>query len=500
MTSPFSAPIDRSDPTLKESDARLVAVLGLLAETSRLLAASSDLRANLDAVAHSLVPACFSWCLIDLDDGSAPIGIAPPRDDGGPRFRAALMGRRSPIGFLSVGIDPATAAIDRAIADEIAARIASFVVVSHALAREHVVADTLQRALLPETFPNGDGVRFSAAYDPAASEASVGGDWYDAFPLPDGRIAVSIGDVGGHGLSAAVVMGEVRQAFRAAAVDVGSPALVLERANAIVNMRESPVMVTALFGIYDRTTSAFTYAAAGHPAPILATAEGKPVLLPGGGMPLGIEEKIGARDWTIPLPPGALLALYTDGLIELERDVVAGLENLCAAVGTEAAQPEPLEDARAIHDRIFRERGSADDAATLAVRIDEAIPPILALSFSAAPFVIPIVRDALRSWCIGMRLNEDDTFGILLATGEALANAVEHAYDDTHGIVRLRAAIDDDAITVAVEDQGRWKPPTVNDERGRGLPIMRALMDSVAIESDDHRKAIHLRRTMRSAR
>jgi anti-sigma regulatory factor (Ser/Thr protein kinase) len=499
MTSPFSAPIDRSDPTLKESDARLVAVLGLLAETSRLLAASSDLRCNLDAVARSLVPACFAWCRIDLDDGSAPIGITAPDDEHGPRFRVALMGRRAPIGFLTVGIDPENAALDRAIADEIAARIASFVVVSQALAREHAVADTLQRALLPESFPSAEGVHFSAAYDPAASEAIVGGDWYDAFALPDGRIAVSIGDVGGHGLPAAVVMGEVRQAFRAAAVNVGSPALVLERANAIVNMRENPVMVTALFGIYDRATSAFTYAAAGHPAPILATAQGKPVLLPGGGMPLGIDESIDARDWTIPLPPGALLALYTDGLIELERDVVAGLENLCKAVGAEAAQHEPLEDARAIHDRIFSDRESADDAATLALRIAETVRPTLELSFSAAPFIIPIVRDALRSWCVGMRLNEDDTFGILLATGEALANAVEHAYDDTHGLVRLRAILDDESITVAVEDQGRWKPPTVNDERGRGLPIMHALMDSVDIESDDHRKTIHLRRTITPA-
>ena len=87
------------------------------------------------------------------------------------------------------------------------------------------MADTLQRALLPERLPVDDRLAFDAAYLPGASEAIVGGDWYDAFRLPDGRIAFSIGDVAGHGLRAAIVMGEVRQAFRAAALNPNSPSL-----------------------------------------------------------------------------------------------------------------------------------------------------------------------------------------------------------------------------------------------------------------------------------
>ncbi len=199
-------------------------------------------------------------------------------------------------------------------------------------AREHHVADTLQRALLPERLPVDDRLSFDAAYLPGAEEAIVGGDWYDAFRLPDGRIAFSIGDVAGHGLRAAIVMGEVRQAFRAAALNPNSPSLVLERANTIVNMRANPVMVTAIFGIVDPRDGVLTYACAGHPAPLLALPCGTVQLLPKDGLPLGIVDQVGASDWTFTLPPGALFALYTDGLIEYSRDVLEGEARLVEAV------------------------------------------------------------------------------------------------------------------------------------------------------------------------
>ncbi|HEY9179226.1 MAG TPA: SpoIIE family protein phosphatase, partial [Candidatus Baltobacteraceae bacterium] len=158
--------------------------------------------------------------------------------------------------------------------------------------RTHRVADRLQRALLPESFPPVRDAEFHAAYRPASDEAEIGGDWYDAFALPDGRIAISMGDVAGHGLEAATVMGEIRQAMRSAAVGETSPAVVLEHINRVINLRDTIGMVTAIFGYYRPECRELTYAVAGHPAPVITIAEGFHGFLPGGGMPLGVEPHI----------------------------------------------------------------------------------------------------------------------------------------------------------------------------------------------------------------
>ncbi|HYL26547.1 MAG TPA: SpoIIE family protein phosphatase, partial [Candidatus Nitrosotalea sp.] len=138
--------------------------------------------------------------------------------------------------------------------------------------REHRVADRLQRALLPEQLPAIPGNGFYAAYRPASDEADVGGDWFDAFALADGRVAVSVGDVAGHGLEAAVIMGEMRQAIRTAAIAAPDPAAVLDQVNRMVALREGVGMVTAIFGVYDPASSLLTYSSAGHPPPLLALA------------------------------------------------------------------------------------------------------------------------------------------------------------------------------------------------------------------------------------
>ena len=209
-------------------------------------------------------------------------------------------------------------------------------------------------------------MRFDAAYIPATEEAIVGGDWYDAFPLPDGRIALSIGDVAGHGLRAAIVMGEVRQAFRAAALNPTSPSDVLERANTIVNMRPNPIMVTAIFGIIDPATSTITYAAAGHPAPVLAL----PCLLVNGcpragfrsASPTASMRPIGRSRFR----PGAYLAMYTDGLIEHSHDILAGEEQLLAAMREEIVDRSAT-PALSLMQRVFGETKNSDDAAALFV-------------------------------------------------------------------------------------------------------------------------------------
>jgi anti-sigma regulatory factor (Ser/Thr protein kinase) len=292
-------------------------------------------------------------------------------------------------------------------------------------------------------------------------------------------------------LRAAIVMGEVRQAFRAAALNPTSPSVVLERANTIVNMRPNPTMVTAIFGIIDPATATITYAAAGHPAPLLALPCKMVERLPTGGIPLGIADEIDATDWSFTIPPGAYLAFYTDGLIENSKDVLKGEEALVEAMRAEIV--ERIEaPALSLMRRVFRERKNVDDAAALFVATSDAPKKDLSFDFSAIPQAVPIVRRTLNRFAMRLGLDEDRTYSLITAVGEAMANAVEHAYPSRPGIVRLRVWTNDKTLHATIEDDGRWKQAQKRDERGRGLPLMRALMDGVEIRTNQQHTTISL--------
>ncbi|GAC1416465.1 MAG: hypothetical protein NVSMB5_06610 [Candidatus Velthaea sp.] len=381
--------------------------------------------------------------------------------------------------------------IERDLFDELAVRVAVAVDSAQIYAREHHVADTLQRALLPDRLPHAEGQRFDAAYLPGAEEAIVGGDWYDAFTLPDGRIALSIGDVAGHGLRAAIVMGEVRQAFRAAALNPTSPSDVLERANTIVNMRANPVMVTAIFGIINPATSTLTYASAGHPPPVFAMPDGTVQRLPTEGIPLGIADEIEARDWTFTIPTGGLVALYTDGLIEYSRDVIDGEARLLDALRAEVLSLSAT-PARSLLRRVFSDCKNTDDVAALIVSIDDTPARDFSFDFTAIPMAVPLVRRALQRYGVRLGLDAEGMFSLVTAVGEAMANAVEHAYPDAPGVVRIRIANSGHSLITTIEDDGRWKPAQKRDERGRGLPLMRALMNGVEIKTHQSSTVVRL--------
>ncbi len=473
---------------------RLAASLRLLVAASRELAASFDYAQTLTAVAGLVVPAFAAGFAVEVDEGEIRTTLARSGalDDDALAWPLIARGRR--LGDLRLG-RPHRAAIEGDepldLWEELALRIAITIDAAQVYAREHHVADTLQRALLPDRLPADPQLAFDAAYLPGAEEAIVGGDWYDAFRLPDGRIAFSLGDVAGHGLRAAIVMGEVRQAFRAAALNPNSPSLVLERANTIVNMRANPVMVTAIFGIADPRDSTVTYASAGHPAPVLALPCGTAHVLPKDGVPLGIVNVVAASDWTITVPPGAMLALYTDGLIEYSRDAIEGERRLIDALRA-AAIETPAQPARALLARIFDGRANTDDVATLTIAANDAPSTHFSFAVSALPMAVPIVRRSLDRYARRLGIDEDRRFALLTATGEALANAVEHAYDGTPGLVRVSAGTADRALSISIEDEGKWKPAQRRDERGRGLPLMRALMDGVEIRTHQGRTQVRL--------
>lgn len=226
---------------------------------------------------------------------------------------------------------------------------------------EKRIADALQTAFLQKDLPLSPTVGLHAAYVPAADSARVGGDWYDAFELPDGRILFSIGDVAGHGLEAAVIMSRARQAIVVAALHENDPAAVLARANKAIVLQDA-TMVTAICGYLDPRAMEVTYATAGHPAPVML-APGEPAaFLPHDGIPLGIEAEASFRTFVAHAQHGGVLVLYTDGVIEHKRNIVEGERTLLAAIDAAARAENP---AVAIHRNIFAGASSRDDVAIL---------------------------------------------------------------------------------------------------------------------------------------
>ena len=232
---------------------------------------------------------------------------------------------------------------------------------------ERQIATRFQAASLPRELPACDELRFDAVYVPGSREAEIGGDWYDAFALPDGRIALSVGDVMGSGLDAAVKMGKVRQAIRAAAVIDADPLTMLRAADATFRMDDPDGLATALAAVIDPATMMMRYASAGHHPPLVRNTDGAVrELQVDPGLPLGMRGTTGSRVDTLELEDGALIVIYTDGLIEATHDAEEGERRLRAAllaIDVDAARP-----AQSIHDAVLAD-GLRDDVAILTIRV-----------------------------------------------------------------------------------------------------------------------------------
>ena len=237
-------------------------------------------------------------------------------------------------------------------------------------AREHRVATTLQNALLPASLPADASVKFSSAYAAAAAPQgeAVGGDWYDAFPLEGGRIAVSMGDVAGHGVDAAVTMSVVRQAIRAAALEMHGPREVLARGNRVVMLEHAHPMITALFGAYNSHTRELTYSIAGHPPPVILNADGTIETLAGNGPPLGVAfDEVLLEQRHVVLAEGATVVFFTDGLLEYGRDVISAERRLHGVLAARSFLQDE-NPAQAIIDGVL-DAPQRDDIAVLVMRV-----------------------------------------------------------------------------------------------------------------------------------
>jgi len=249
---------------------------------------------------------------------------------------------------------------------EFARRLAPAIANAELFERERRVARSFQDAALPASLPQLPHFTLRAIYEAGKSEALVGGDWYDALSLANGRMVVSIGDVAGSGLSAAVTMASVRQAIRGAAHVRADPGVLLEAADRAVMDDPERRFVTAFVGVIDPADSTITYQSAGHPGPLLRLPDGTLTELTGTGTPLGLRDHQQSNR-TRRLPAGSLLVLYTDGLIESTHDILDGEERLRKALldPAVAAADNP---AKMLHDVILTE-GSRDDVAILTIQV-----------------------------------------------------------------------------------------------------------------------------------
>jgi serine phosphatase RsbU (regulator of sigma subunit) len=224
----------------------------------------------------------------------------------------------------------------------------------------------LQRSLLPSRPPAVAGLDVAARYVPGG-EVGVGGDWYDLFVLESGLVGIAIGDVAGSGLHAAVVMGRIRSALRAYALETSDPAEVLTRLDRKVQLFEPGAMATALYAVLEPDTGKLVISNAGHLAPLLAVrVEQRPdLMVVPPDLPLGAHPEARRRNTVAELPSGACMFLYTDGLIERrDRPIAVGLDILLEAL---ACAPAATMCATAMA-TMFAEGAAGDDVAVLAVR------------------------------------------------------------------------------------------------------------------------------------
>jgi serine phosphatase RsbU (regulator of sigma subunit)/anti-sigma regulatory factor (Ser/Thr protein kinase) len=403
--------------------------------------------------------------------------------DGQRAILAPLRGRRRVIGaalFLRRPERIPFEADDLLVAAQLATHSALGIDKAVLYGREAYIADELQRTMLPENLPRCTGVRLASRYLPAAETARVGGDWYDAIPLPGSRVALVVGDVMGHSMTSAAIMGQLRTTAQTLAGLDLPPQEVLHHLDEQAQRLGVDRMATCLYAVYDPVSHRITIANAGHPPPILLELGGRAEVL---RVPAGAPIGVGGVDFEaveLDAPAGATLLLYTDGLVESRlRDVWTGIEQLREKLAATAQltgpdHPPPLE---ALCDEVLDMLGPGDrddDIALLAARFDGIAPSDVAYWFLEPEDAAPgrarrLARRALSRWGL-----EELSDSVELLVSEVVTNAVRYATRPvTLRLLRtdvLRCEVGDD-----VPQLPRLRQARATDEGGRGLYLVNRL-------------------------
>jgi len=343
--------------------------------------------------------------------------------------------------------------------------------------RERFIAETLQRSLLPEKLPTLLGIDFAASYHPAA-DAGVGGDWYDAFLLPNGRIVVVVGDVVGRGLRAASVTGRLRNALRAFAFEGLEPARVVDNLNAMLHFLDPDEMATLIYGVIDLEQRTISIVNAGHLPPVVVSPSGEATFFDRSGTPpLGARASLRSMTHVVQLDAGAVVLFYTDGLVERRTEP---LNDRLEALRRIAERGVPIDDLPALLVDELASEATEDDVAILCMRFAIDVSRPYSVRLPAEPVQLSVIRSMLRTWLAELGVSESLTYDILVASGEACANSIEHAYGLRPGELQIDVSRSDQRLTVSVKDEGSWRDAR-GENRGRGLPIMHKLASAVDV-------------------
>ncbi|MFN8023432.1 MAG: SpoIIE family protein phosphatase [Acidimicrobiales bacterium] len=359
-------------------------------------------------------------------------------------------------------------------------------------------AAELHRSLIPGDRSTSTVLRRSLMV-PASPDDAVGGDWYDVFDLPDGRVAVVVGDVVGRGADAAIAMGQAAAALRALVVCTDEPHEAIEGLDRFAAVTPAVAGSSCAVAIVDPAEGRLRLCVAGHPPAIVLGGHGAPARPAGHGPLVGFPE--GARRTEeLAFGPGATMVLASDGVLRATAagaadgapDDVAGLVQLVDRLDARA----PGMFVARIAEHWLAPGPPSDDVVVVALHRPDEQSPVFSCTRDATPQAITELRRALGTW-LDRHGHDSIRSEVELAVSELLANVVEHAYRTATGPAAGRmiveAVSDGDVLQVAVIDDGRWTSQIVDTVRGRGLSIVDRVADAVEVRSDGHGTVVRLR-------
>ncbi|MFD8373388.1 SpoIIE family protein phosphatase [Streptomyces sp. NPDC059688] len=395
---------------------------------------------------------------------------------------------------------PAFDDMDRTTGAELAARAGLVLDNARMYTYQENVADTLQDSMLPQVNPRMAGCDVATRYLPGTRLGRIGGDWFDTIKLPGSRTALVVGDVMGHGLNSAAMMGQLRTAVQTMATMETPPAQLLRNLDDLARRLGENYLATCLYAVYDPIRGELTLANAGHIPPVLVRAEdGSSELL---DLPTGAPIGVGGVPFEavrIRVAAGDRLVLCTDGLVEVRgSDIGEGLAALCESAAHPAASMDDACDTiiRALNTR----GGRKDDVALLMARLN-GIPDdhVAEWRLDAEPLAVPrarrLVRERLLTWCLPHAVETAE-----LLVSEVVTNAVRHAHGDRIGLRVVRT----DALLFEVTDDEPALPAMLSagplDESGRGLRVVSRLAREWGASTSGHRKTVWFEQTLTGTR
>ncbi|TDD95467.1 ATP-binding SpoIIE family protein phosphatase [Actinomadura rubrisoli] len=378
--------------------------------------------------------------------------------------------------------------LDLALVEELGRRAALCIDNGRLYRREVQAAQELQRSMLPDDPPEVAGARVCYRYRPAGQAAQVGGDWFDAIPLPGCRLGIVVGDVMGHGLTSAAIMGQMRTAVRTLAAEDMRPARLLRQLDGLARRLGEDYLATCLYAVYDPIARRCRFASAGHVPPVLVSPRGESRVLP---VPAGVPIGVGGEPFEtmeIEVEDGSQLVLCTDGLLERrDRDIEQGLEEMRAQLAGASRALDGTCDA------LLETLGAttpADDIAIVAVGLD-GIPEkdVARWELDPKPSMVPWARaeaaGTLADWRLG-----DLTDTVELLVSELVTNALVHGA----GSIGLRLIKADDVLLGEVYDDGQELPQLCHaeatDESGRGLQLVSHLAERWGTHRTENGKVV----------